>query len=1182
MEAMAAMTINPPRPAQTATTMDGTDSHVDTRNHCESTAAGYQGRPAASGIGSVPNSPSRGLVRLSITENRGSSVSPPRRSYPDLVSPQSDLYVSRTTPPLYHDSKPSSLLGAEFHPPPDMDIDRVKTPSRGSPHEHDQISPHPRPSYPPTSLLQGSPRSHTKPPSSQSQWTVSSALQAAGSYSPKDHAFQETCHAQSYHRPPSVQGPLYPTEARTGASDDGALHHRPGHYQSQAYSQSHPSLHDQSHHQRMHDPVRSVPSSPQFSHARTDRSWAEPHRHDIYAEKFSRHQRSNTTHGHVGDGMYESFSKVLSSSELRDRPSLQSSANLTITPSLLPPPTHDLRKTSEAHAASHAAVRPSASEPDLERVHGGRPAAQTNGQADYWTKPSFDMEERLRGDRLSEARGVATPFRKDTMHSRTQDEHDEQDEVDDAVDEEGEEEGEDEEEGLDDDDGEDDDQRHAWAQQDYDDTQGRMHHSLNHEGYRYGDVPYSSHQAHGPYNDSQHPPDVDGQISLSHPPLYAPHPYQPLQQYLLRPQRISKSPKQKPLQPKNSQRGPYLTRQRVLASGMEPGKGTACRYVCSYCQKRFSRPSSLRIHTYSHTGERPFKCTEKGCERQFSVQSNMRRHLRVHRMDKIKFLDPIYPSQIANERPLQSPSSVQPLSTNRDSTCTTPEAAMINEAATVSASTAEPVNPYLQVLRTNFRRLNKRLDRIRRTEAKLANGSLEEKAGIQPEQYRSINDKPEITASFKLIQTLMEAMGNIAAEEDKVHQANLERSYAVHQAREQKLEDQIRTGAMQLKAVVKLFAAHQLLFVPKPGLDASLVECRQVLSVASRSLTSYLDEATDVGEQLVGQAKQLTEDENALGTIDRVLGMANSIAALPTADMSLLKKNDNDSDGTSSLIIPNARVEENNEHDTEALESDETTTLGSEVPEPTSRRISFAGLSDVSSEESLSPRQGRATADIVAHDWPCRSDGHGDKPVVDLMNVEDVACLPATVDTTDQPRVGVEVPNEPTSEPQKNAIVQQYVGLDALGQDRGQMPASSSGLSAPLLVPLPLPSSQQIRYSSRGHAEIGLPVSEFQPPAYGELSPPTFGADQSPFLREEQPRNAHLPSVVQRFGQAQGPPSAETTQASSSWPQPAHGGECFGSDFQVQISGRGGGNRRGRRHGGAARDVGLIECARSS
>ncbi|KAJ1950944.1 hypothetical protein FBU59_000443 [Linderina macrospora] len=54
------------------------------------------------------------------------------------------------------------------------------------------------------------------------------------------------------------------------------------------------------------------------------------------------------------------------------------------------------------------------------------------------------------------------------------------------------------------------------------------------------------------------------------------------------------------------------------------------KYMCQLCEKKFTRPSSLACHKYTHTGERPHVCYFPNCGKRFSVRSNLKRHLKVH------------------------------------------------------------------------------------------------------------------------------------------------------------------------------------------------------------------------------------------------------------------------------------------------------------------------------------------------------------------------------------------------------------------------------------------------------------------------------------------------------------------------------------------------------------------------
>lgn len=75
--------------------------------------------------------------------------------------------------------------------------------------------------------------------------------------------------------------------------------------------------------------------------------------------------------------------------------------------------------------------------------------------------------------------------------------------------------------------------------------------------------------------------------------------------------------------------GPYGSGMAAGGSGAPPmAQPTLKAYRClePFCGKVFPRPSSLRVHMFSHTGQKPFKCHV--CDRAFSVPSNLKRHQR--------------------------------------------------------------------------------------------------------------------------------------------------------------------------------------------------------------------------------------------------------------------------------------------------------------------------------------------------------------------------------------------------------------------------------------------------------------------------------------------------------------------------------------------------------------------------
>ncbi|EIN04235.1 hypothetical protein PUNSTDRAFT_138628 [Punctularia strigosozonata HHB-11173 SS5] len=93
-----------------------------------------------------------------------------------------------------------------------------------------------------------------------------------------------------------------------------------------------------------------------------------------------------------------------------------------------------------------------------------------------------------------------------------------------------------------------------------------------------------------------------------------------------------------------------LHQQRMQYGSFDAGDNAQRKHVCHLCNKRFSRPSSLQIHINTHTGDKPFECPHPTCGRQFSVNSNMRRHYRNHITDTDGHPAPLDTTTLDEER----------------------------------------------------------------------------------------------------------------------------------------------------------------------------------------------------------------------------------------------------------------------------------------------------------------------------------------------------------------------------------------------------------------------------------------------------------------------------------------------------------------------------------------------------
>lgn len=91
--------------------------------------------------------------------------------------------------------------------------------------------------------------------------------------------------------------------------------------------------------------------------------------------------------------------------------------------------------------------------------------------------------------------------------------------------------------------------------------------------------------------------------------------------------------------------------QNARTTASQPTKTDGfTKFCCHVCQKKFKRPSSLKTHMNIHTGDRPYPCPFKDCNKSFNAKSNMLRHYKLHfKLSKDVYMLPT--GEISLEKP---------------------------------------------------------------------------------------------------------------------------------------------------------------------------------------------------------------------------------------------------------------------------------------------------------------------------------------------------------------------------------------------------------------------------------------------------------------------------------------------------------------------------------------------------